>query len=113
MLPTCTCTYLLPVYLRNTRRRTALLPVLGCLLKAPLPAGAYRGDESYLDLCAERVARLQQMAFDLGMNFYGKNPRPRPPPAYSANPAPLATHWHAPLQARTVATILLKIRNLK
>ena len=32
--------------------------------------GAYRNDEAYLRLCAERIQRLQEIAFRLGMNFY-------------------------------------------
>jgi len=32
--------------------------------------GAYRNDEAYLQLCAERIARLQRICFDHGLNFY-------------------------------------------
>lgn len=32
--------------------------------------GAYRNDEDYLKLCAERVYHMQEICFDCGMNFY-------------------------------------------
>lgn len=32
--------------------------------------GAYRNDDAYLQLSAIRIAKLQEIAFDLGLNFY-------------------------------------------
>ena len=32
--------------------------------------GAYRNDDAYLQEAADRIARLQRIAFDLGLNFY-------------------------------------------
>ena len=32
--------------------------------------GAYRNDEAYLNLCAQRIARLQEICFRNGLNFY-------------------------------------------
>lgn len=36
--------------------------------------GAYRNDEQYLTLCAQRIARLQQICFKNGLNFYVPTP---------------------------------------
>lgn len=32
--------------------------------------GAYRGDEAYLQWCADRVAKLREIVWDHGLNFY-------------------------------------------
>eukprot|EP01050_Picozoa_sp_SAG11_P009914 SAG11_NODE_968_length_6354_cov_16.546922_2_plen_116_part_00 len=41
-----------------------------CSLLAVATAGEYRDDVPYIKLCAARIAMLQEICFDCGVNFY-------------------------------------------